>query len=291
MAACGIMHEAVVGRAVDAAAGVCSLPAVATLDWCDRAAEALGSAADRSVSTVMIAAVGEGLRTGTPDAIGAAATPGLRARSLDATLGHDIRQALATIRSRAYRLGGVEFLGGLPEGSGIVAGTLDKLRPEWRREAVGRVWAGVARGDVAVAAAWLCPAERRLLVAQVAMTEPEQSADEAAQVLAGVLPRLAARAQASIGPTASNPRCWLSPREQDVLELLVLGRSVKEIAAELGRSPHTVHDHVKALHKKLDASTRGGLIARALGLSDRRSRREGSEGEEGSIEAMEIKPL
>jgi len=58
---------------------------------------------------------------------------------------------------------------------------------------------------------------------------------------------------------------WLTQREQIVLEQLTLGLSVRQIADELGRSPHTVHDHVKSLHRKLNASSRGELVARALG--------------------------
>ena len=50
-----------------------------------------------------------------------------------------------------------------------------------------------------------------------------------------------------------------------MLDLLVLGLSVRQIAEELGRSTHTVHDHVKSLHKKLNANSRGELVARALG--------------------------
>jgi DNA-binding CsgD family transcriptional regulator len=58
---------------------------------------------------------------------------------------------------------------------------------------------------------------------------------------------------------------WVTPREQEVLELLVLGFSVREIGEKLGRSPHTVHDYVKSMHRKLNASNRGALVARALG--------------------------
>ncbi|MFI4898124.1 MAG: response regulator transcription factor, partial [Phycisphaerales bacterium JB059] len=58
---------------------------------------------------------------------------------------------------------------------------------------------------------------------------------------------------------------WLTNREQVVLEELILGRSVREIAETMHRSPHTVHDHVKSLHRKLGASSRGALIAHALG--------------------------
>jgi len=63
----------------------------------------------------------------------------------------------------------------------------------------------------------------------------------------------------------NNPRAWLTDREQHVLELLIEGQSVRSIAEQLGRSAHTVHDHVKNLHKKIGASSRGELIAKALG--------------------------
>ena len=66
--------------------------------------------------------------------------------------------------------------------------------------------------------------------------------------------------------TLTDPSAWLTAREQEVLDHLALGRSVREIAAVLQRSPHTVHDHVKSLHRKLGANTRGGLIPRAIGL-------------------------
>ena len=56
----------------------------------------------------------------------------------------------------------------------------------------------------------------------------------------------------------------LSPRLQEVLTLLVRGDSEKQVAAKLGISPHTVHDHVKRLHQHFNVSSRGELIARAL---------------------------
>jgi DNA-binding CsgD family transcriptional regulator len=58
---------------------------------------------------------------------------------------------------------------------------------------------------------------------------------------------------------------WLTRRESEVLEQLTLGYSIREIAELLHLSHHTVQDHVKHLHSKLDASNRGELVARALG--------------------------
>jgi len=66
---------------------------------------------------------------------------------------------------------------------------------------------------------------------------------------------------------AREPR--LSPRQREVLELLCSGASEKEIAAALEVSIHTVHDHVKALHRAYGVRSRGELMARALGSRPR----------------------
>jgi DNA-binding CsgD family transcriptional regulator len=56
----------------------------------------------------------------------------------------------------------------------------------------------------------------------------------------------------------------LPPRLREVLSLLAIGRSEKQIAAELDLSAHTVHDYVKALHRRLGVQSRGELLAVAL---------------------------
>ncbi len=61
----------------------------------------------------------------------------------------------------------------------------------------------------------------------------------------------------------------LSPREGEVLRMLQQGKTVKQIAFKLQRSPHTVHDHVKSLHRKLGACNRGELLAKTFGLFER----------------------
>jgi DNA-binding CsgD family transcriptional regulator len=56
----------------------------------------------------------------------------------------------------------------------------------------------------------------------------------------------------------------LPPRQKAVLDGLCRGLSEKQIAAELAMSPHTVHDHVKQLHLRFGARSRGELLARVL---------------------------
>jgi DNA-binding CsgD family transcriptional regulator len=57
----------------------------------------------------------------------------------------------------------------------------------------------------------------------------------------------------------------LSPREREVLEHLSSGADAPTIAERLFLSPHTVHDHVKAILAKTGTAHRQALIARIVG--------------------------
>src|ERR671934_106583 len=56
----------------------------------------------------------------------------------------------------------------------------------------------------------------------------------------------------------------LSPREQDVVRLVALGKTTKEISADLGIAESTVSWHVTNVLGKLEASSRAEAVARAL---------------------------
>jgi two-component system, NarL family, nitrate/nitrite response regulator NarL len=58
----------------------------------------------------------------------------------------------------------------------------------------------------------------------------------------------------------------LTPREQQVLELVAQGRSNKRIAVELGISEHTVKFHLNAILEKLDVDTRTEAVVQAARL-------------------------
>ena len=64
----------------------------------------------------------------------------------------------------------------------------------------------------------------------------------------------------------------LSRRQRDVLHQLLRGMSEKEVARELGVSPHTVHTHVKRLYTEFNVTSRGELLALFV---DQRALREG----------------
>jgi hypothetical protein len=56
----------------------------------------------------------------------------------------------------------------------------------------------------------------------------------------------------------------LPPRLCETLRGLARGLSEKQVAAEAGLSPHTVHDYVKALHRHFGVQSRSELLARCL---------------------------
>lgn len=59
----------------------------------------------------------------------------------------------------------------------------------------------------------------------------------------------------------------LSSREQEILALLVRGRTIKEVSAELAISVHTVNTHVRNIYKKLQVNDRASMVTTALRLS------------------------
>jgi len=61
-------------------------------------------------------------------------------------------------------------------------------------------------------------------------------------------------------PTAER----LTPREQSLLTLFARGHSYKSAARELGISPLTVGDHVKAIYRKLQVNSRGEAVFTAV---------------------------
>ena len=70
-------------------------------------------------------------------------------------------------------------------------------------------------------------------------------------------------------PTAdAEPQDALTGREQDVLRIVAKGLSIREAAAMLAISPHTVHTHVRTVYRKLAVGTRAeaALAASRLGL-------------------------
>jgi len=60
------------------------------------------------------------------------------------------------------------------------------------------------------------------------------------------------------------PDYSLSPREQEILQLLVQGKTVKEAAAALGISFHTADEYIRSVYQKLQVNSRGSAVAKAV---------------------------
>tara|TARA_B100001939_G_scaffold136321_2_gene118353 strand:- start:189 stop:911 length:723 start_codon:yes stop_codon:yes gene_type:complete len=58
----------------------------------------------------------------------------------------------------------------------------------------------------------------------------------------------------------------LTDRERQILELMVRGKTIKAVADFLMLSPHTVHDYVKRIYKKLEVHNRAELVRRVQEL-------------------------
>jgi DNA-binding NarL/FixJ family response regulator len=80
---------------------------------------------------------------------------------------------------------------------------------------------------------------------------------------------LAEQALHGAGAERGPPHARLSPREQEVFRLIVAGRSVSEVAAELDLNMSTVSNHVRHIKDKLSVRTTAEIIgyAHRVGLT------------------------
>jgi DNA-binding NarL/FixJ family response regulator len=65
----------------------------------------------------------------------------------------------------------------------------------------------------------------------------------------------------AVDPQAAAAR--LSEREEEVLQLLAGGATIREIAQELYLSAYTIKDHIKSIYRKLGARNRADAVLRA----------------------------
>ncbi|GAB5496518.1 MAG: hypothetical protein Phyf2KO_15980 [Phycisphaerales bacterium] len=264
--------DAVMASVATSAESIMGLPAVATLEWCDRAAWCLAGLAEPALATVTIGTLSPTGDLTNQEVSGVAARVGVaRARPIRRAdgepRGEDPRLATLRVRAARFRRVGVRVatnvrhyatvgrLTELPGGENVTRGDIPRL------------WHGLESADVLVGIIGFGdPESGRVIIAQVApLGQGIRLTPSHNQAMGAVLPVLERRAQLALGDGSDGPTKWLTQREQVVLEQLTLGKSVRQIADDLGRSPHTVHDHVKSLHRKLNASSRGELVSRALG--------------------------
>jgi DNA-binding CsgD family transcriptional regulator len=246
--------------AVRMASTAARLPAIATLDWCELAARTMSLLDPGATAGVLLAPIGD-------DGV----VRGFEAAGVARNESPDVATpSLPAIADLRWRLESMPNLGWEParhvENPRLAGGRLSHIVPMgWRETPSYTIFGTLQPSEVFVGVATVGGARDRRLGAWVALSGARAPVAGMADVFLAVLAQVAHAASHAIGQRAPGRSLWITPKEQDVLDRLILGYSVREIAAELGRSPHTMHDHVKSLHRKLGASNRGDLIARALG--------------------------
>lgn len=279
--------QAALDAAVRITEGICALPGVATQNWCDQAAATLLPLGRSASAMVMIGHVDQnGRLIQRPEATGVA---GVYTAEVTTTVGRTTAAAtavpvdpgdaaLSALRAGVDQARELGWSPLRPAPGTVRAGTPESfgLPGTWRSSPLGRRWEGVGPSALLLAAVGLPgPVAERTLIVEVGISSGTMLPVEASAVLSVTLPLMARRLVGAIGESTTSSSDWLTQKEQVVLSHLLMGKSVREIAQELERSQHTVHDHVKSLHRKLKANSRGELVARALGhLAPERSKTE-----------------
>jgi PAS domain S-box-containing protein len=119
---------------------------------------------------------------------------------------------------------------------------------------IGRMRDGAPRGDYEIDAILRGGRRRRVEISSVPI--------EGNAVFHGVF-GVVLRPGSRLSVTPESP---LTPRQQDVLELLASGQSTKQIAASLHLSRDTVRNHIRDLLRALDAHSRIEAVAKARRL-------------------------
>lgn len=249
-------------RFAETVRGITQLPGIPTATWAAQAAVTMSRLIPGGLAAVRLMEV-----TPAGECVGT-----LCAGAYDARGSSEIEPGLLTVdgeslaawwllsTAKAAALNGLPISGTLRQAPGCDRWEFSTLGRRWSSMDVIEVWVGAKSFGKK-------PANEHGLWAVVELGD--RSGEGNAEALRAAMPELAQRAGLAFSAAGvPEGEATLTQREHEVLMLLARGRTVKQIAEMLSRSPHTVHDHVKALHRKLGASSRGELVARALGHID-----------------------
>jgi DNA-binding NarL/FixJ family response regulator len=65
-------------------------------------------------------------------------------------------------------------------------------------------------------------------------------------------------------PARDTPNYGLTPREKEILQLLVQGKTIKEAATALGIGYYTADEYIRRVYEKLQVRSRGSAVAKAV---------------------------
>lgn len=100
----------------------------------------------------------------------------------------------------------------------------------------------------------------------VTLDVPEGSGDDPAHTVVTIRPvdRMRCLCGAAAAPLARSAVQRLTARQREVLRLIALGRSTRDIAGALRLSPKTIETHRAHLLKRLEVNNVAGLVRRAM---------------------------
>ena len=246
--------------AADLASRSAQLPAVATCNWCEAAAEALCIARSRCSSVVRFATRNNGAAPGAPwpevgvsikpenppllEAIRSAAMQNPNKAPSTETRCPDLNQGCA-----------VEAIS-LSQSSSSACSVLSVLTFVGARSVLRATASVDAHRGVD-----LC-----VVIAESAADGDSPFSDEDAEALRAAMRQITQRAKLAFAPTPGTSIEPLNAREAQVLDSLTHGKTIRQIASEMHRSTHTIHDYLKSMHRKVGVGNRAELIARSAGL-------------------------
>lgn len=97
--------------------------------------------------------------------------------------------------------------------------------------------------------------------------DKEQLIEALQGILAGkppLSPKIARRVLQHFHELHDTAEAQLTAREVEVLMLIAKGLRVRELAGMIGISPHTANDHLKAIYRKLNVSSRAEAAVEAV---------------------------
>ncbi|MGJ8640516.1 MAG: response regulator [Opitutaceae bacterium] len=99
-------------------------------------------------------------------------------------------------------------------------------------------------------------------------TSPRKLIEALQEVYQGGSPMTPKIARKVINTLHQSPKADsnLSHREAEILRLIEKGHTYKEVASEIGVSPHTVHAHLKNIYGKVQAHSRDEAVQKARRL-------------------------
>jgi len=243
---------------IDAIERIGRLPAIPTHDWCDQAAAAVSHSLLPSDSAGVLAI---GVGTLRSDSIERIDAVGVCSGDDQSGRADEVRQALRGIGT----LPAAVHMEAAESKVTLLAPSDLRKSSTWAASAAGRFLLSRGMTAVLIGAGLIADADPTRVLWVLGAVEDSTPVVGDMVFVTVILLALLRRARLALAGVGRESSDWISPREQEILNQLVLGKSVRQIAEETGRSAHTIHDHVKSLHRKLNATSRGELIARALG--------------------------